>query len=29
VKTFVAETLKKMPEYDLSDFWSKWVSAVK
>jgi ribose transport system substrate-binding protein len=25
VKTFVAETLNKMPEYDLSDFWSAWV----
>jgi ribose transport system substrate-binding protein len=25
VKTFVEETLNKMPEYDLSDFWSAWV----
>ena len=25
VKTFVAETLNKMPEYDLSDFWVAWV----
>ena len=25
VKAFVAETLNKMPEYDLSDFWAAWV----
>lgn len=29
VKAFVEETLNKMPEYDLSDFYAKWVAAVK
>ncbi|MDR3497156.1 MAG: sugar ABC transporter substrate-binding protein [Ancalomicrobiaceae bacterium] len=29
VKTFVAETVKVMPTYDLKDFYSKWVAAIK
>jgi len=29
VETFVAEVLNSMPEYDLTDFYSQWVSAVE
>jgi ribose transport system substrate-binding protein len=29
VETFVAEVLNKMPEFDLSDYYSQWVSAVE
>jgi ribose transport system substrate-binding protein len=29
VKKFVEETIKVMPTYDLTDFWGKWVGAIK
>ena len=29
VETFVNEVLNKMPEFDLSDYYSEWVAAVK
>lgn len=29
VDTFVSEVFNKMPEYDLSDYYAQWVSAIK